>query len=67
MIHELLGCPFPSVAAILLQQLKQLIAESWPPPPEPVQLAVQWLQACATCQPIERLFIKEDNSSIVII
>lgn len=50
-IHELLGCPFPSVAAILLQQLKQLIAESWPPAPEPVELAAQWLQARAPRQP----------------
>lgn len=50
MIHELLGCPYPSVAAILLQQLKQLIADSWPPAPEALELAAEWLLARVPCQ-----------------
>ena len=53
LIEELLGCPYPSVAAILLQQLKQLIVDTWPPPRAAVTIAAGWLEARAW-PPVEK-------------
>ena len=42
-LEELLGSPYPSVAAVLLQLLRELVAAAAPPPRRALDIAARWL------------------------
>ena len=47
-LEELLGSPYPSVATVLLQLLRELVAAAPPPPPRmALDMAARWLQVRA--------------------
>jgi len=45
-LEELLGSPYPSVAAVLLQLLRELVAATVPPPRRALDMAADWLEVC---------------------
>ena len=47
-LEELLGSPYPSVAAVLLQLLRELVAARMPPPRRALDMAANWLEVRPT-------------------
>ena len=47
-LEELLGSPYPSVATVLLQLLRELVAATMAPPRRALDMAAEWLQVCLT-------------------
>ena len=43
-LEELLGSPYPSVATVLLQLLRELVAATMPPPRRALDMAADWLE-----------------------
>ena len=47
-LEELLGSPYPSAAAVLLQLLRELVAATSPPPRRALDMAADWLEVRST-------------------